>query len=108
MVISTDARLDNASPAAPAMLLAEVYAANVDITRYWVSEKFDGVRAQWDGRTLRFRSGGAVPAPAWFTAHFPALPLDGLRQVFGSMEAVCPKCQMNESGRVCAKKIFPC
>jgi DNA ligase-1 len=64
-------------PAAPAMLLAEVYAANVDVTQYWVSEKFDGVRAQWDGRTLRFRGGGVVPAPAWFTDHFPAAPLDG-------------------------------
>lgn len=64
-------------PAAPAMLLAEVYAADVDVTQYWVSEKFDGVRAQWDGRTLRFRGGGVVPAPAWFTARFPAVPLDG-------------------------------
>lgn len=62
---------------APAMLLAEVYAAGVDVTQYWVSEKFDGVRAQWDGRVLRFRGGGVVPAPAWFTAHFPAVPLDG-------------------------------
>ncbi|MHB1092039.1 DNA ligase [Thiobacillus sp.] len=61
----------------PAMLLAEVYAANVDVTQYWISEKFDGVRAQWDGNTLHFRGGGIVPAPAWFTANFPALPLDG-------------------------------
>lgn len=67
----------DAPPDAPAMLLAEVYAANVDVTQYWVSEKFDGVRAQWDGRALRFRGGGTVPAPAWFTANFPALPLDG-------------------------------
>lgn len=59
------------------MLLAEVYAAGVDVTRYWVSEKFDGVRAQWDGRTLRFRGGGLVPAPPWFTENFPPLPLDG-------------------------------
>ncbi len=64
-------------PAAPAMLLAEVYASDVDLGQYWVSEKFDGVRAQWDGRALRFRGGGLVPAPAWFTANFPALPLDG-------------------------------
>jgi len=64
-------------PAAPAMLLAEVYAANVDVTQYWVSEKFDGVRAQWDGHTLRFRGGGVVPAPAWFTANFPVASLDG-------------------------------
>ncbi|MGE5318987.1 MAG: DNA ligase [Hyphomicrobiaceae bacterium] len=64
-------------PAAPAMLLAEVYAADVDVTQYWVSEKFDGVRAQWDGHALRFRGGGVVPAPAWFTANFPDAPLDG-------------------------------
>ena len=62
---------------APAMLLAEGYAAGIDVSQYWVSEKFDGVRAQWDGRSLRFRGGGLVPAPAWFTAHFPAVPLDG-------------------------------
>lgn len=65
------------TPPAPAMLLAEVYAADVDVSQYWVSEKFDGVRAQWDGRSLRFRGGGRVPAPAWFTANFPAAPLDG-------------------------------
>jgi DNA ligase-1 len=65
------------SESAPAMLLAEVYAADVDVTQYWVSEKFDGVRAQWDGHVLRFRGGGRVPTPAWFTANFPATPLDG-------------------------------
>jgi DNA ligase-1 len=59
------------------MLLPEVYAADVDVSQYWVSEKFDGVRVQWDGRALRFRGGGLVPAPAWFTANFPAVPLDG-------------------------------
>ena len=59
------------------MLLAEVYATDIDVTQYWVSEKFDGVRAQWDGHELRFRGGGRVPAPTWFTANFPAVPLDG-------------------------------
>lgn len=66
-----------APPAAPAMLLAKVYAADIDVTQYWVSEKFDGVRAQWDGHALRFRSGSRVPAPAWFTEDFPGVPLDG-------------------------------
>jgi len=79
LVIACTAWLPPAARAepAPAMLLAEVYAAGVDVSQYWVSEKFDGVRAQWDGRSLRFRGGGLVPAPAWFTAHFPAVPLDG-------------------------------
>lgn len=62
---------------APDMLLAETYTAGTDVSQYWVSEKYDGVRAQWDGKTLRFRGGGIVPAPAWFTSDFPAQPLDG-------------------------------
>ena len=67
----------DAPPSAPAMLLAEVYIADIDISQYWVSEKFDGVRAQWDGRVLHFRGGGRVPAPAWVTERFPPVPLDG-------------------------------
>jgi len=27
---------------------------------FWVSEKFDGVRAVWDGQVLRFRSGRVI------------------------------------------------
>ncbi|WP_296641031.1 DNA ligase [Thiobacillus sp. 65-1402] len=77
LVLAIQPAWSDTPPDAPAMLLAEVYASDVDPSQYWVSEKFDGVRAQWDGRTLRFRSGGLVPAPAWFTANFPALPLDG-------------------------------
>lgn len=67
----------DATHQAPPMLLAQEYGADIDVTRYWVSEKFDGVRAQWDGRALRFRGGSIVPAPSWFTANFPPVPLDG-------------------------------
>ncbi len=42
-----------------------------------VSEKFDGVRAVWDGQTLRFRSGRPLAAPYWLTAALPPEPLDG-------------------------------
>lgn len=65
------------SPAPPPLLLAEVLRDDVDVTRYWVSEKLDGVRALWDGKVLRFRSGRQVNAPAWFTAALPPEPLDG-------------------------------
>ena len=61
----------------PALLLAETYAAGIDVTQYLVSEKLDGARAYWDGHALRFRGGGRVPAPDWFTAGFPPTPLDG-------------------------------
>ena len=63
--------------AAPALLLPAVWSDALDPAPYLVSEKYDGVRALWDGAALRFRSGRVVPAPAWFTARLPHLPLDG-------------------------------
>jgi DNA ligase-1 len=62
---------------APALLLAERYRADIDVSRYWVSEKLDGVRAIWDGKALQFRSGNPVPAPQWFLDALPKQPLDG-------------------------------
>ena len=62
---------------APAPLLAQEAPADIDPAGHLVSEKLDGVRALWDGRALRFRSGRVVPAPAWFLARLPATPLDG-------------------------------
>ena len=66
-----------ATAAAPPLLLAKVLGPEVDPADYLVSEKFDGVRAHWDGRVLRFRSGREVPAPRWFLERLPAQPLDG-------------------------------
>ena len=60
-----------------AILLANVLGENVDPAAYLVSEKYDGVRAIWDGKILRFRSGRTVNAPAWFIAKLPAEKLDG-------------------------------
>lgn len=62
---------------APEPLLANVLGPHIDPACYLVSEKYDGVRALWDGQTLRFRSGRTVPAPAWFTGRLPRQPLDG-------------------------------
>jgi len=59
------------------LLLAQDAPAGVAPDGFLVSEKYDGVRAVWDGRSLRFRSGRAVAAPAWFTARLPATALDG-------------------------------
>jgi DNA ligase-1 len=64
-------------PKAPELLLAERYHGDIDVANYWVSEKLDGVRATWDGKTLRFRSGNPVPAPQWFLDALPKQPLDG-------------------------------
>lgn len=71
------------------LLLAEVLRGDVDVTRYWVSEKLDGVRALWNGRALRFRSGRFVQAPTWFVAGLPPEPLDGELWIGrGTFEAV--------------------
>lgn len=66
-----------AAMSAPALTLAREAPHDIDPAGWLVSEKYDGVRAHWDGATLRFRSGLPVAAPDWFTRRLPALPLDG-------------------------------
>ncbi len=62
---------------APKLLLAHRYQNDIDISGWWMSEKLDGVRAFWDGEKLISRLGNLYLAPDWFTARFPAMPLDG-------------------------------
>ncbi|AEB85388.1 DNA ligase (ATP) [Alicycliphilus denitrificans K601] len=66
-----------AHAAPPSPTLARRYHTGIDVTAYWVSEKYDGVRALWTGRQLLSRQGLPIRAPAWFTAGWPAEPLDG-------------------------------
>lgn len=65
----------------PELMLANVYenkpTAVIDLDYYWVSEKYDGVRAYWDSERLISRQGNEYHAPSWFTEHFPKQPLDG-------------------------------
>lgn len=63
--------------AKPELSLAQVYESDIDLGHFLVSEKLDGVRAYWDGHRLITRGGLVVNAPAWFTADFPAVALDG-------------------------------
>jgi DNA ligase 1 len=71
------AHAQSESTTAPRALLANVANAAIDPTPYLVSEKYDGVRAIWDGKTLRSRSGNLINAPAWFIAKLPPQRLDG-------------------------------
>lgn len=61
----------------PPVLLAGRYVDGLDLADYWVSEKYDGVRAWWDGSRLRTRRGRLIAAPAWFVRDWPAVVLDG-------------------------------
>lgn len=63
--------------AVPAVMLAKVYRPGIALHAYWLSEKYDGLRAVWDGRQLRTRGGETIAAPAWFTAQWPVEALDG-------------------------------
>ena len=62
---------------APNVLLAQEYKTGLDVTQYLISEKYDGVRAIWDGKTLQTRQGNTINAPVWFTKDLPATALDG-------------------------------
>jgi DNA ligase 1 len=82
---------------APDVLLAHNAPRTIDPSNYLVSEKFDGVRAIWDGSVLRFRSGRVVAAPSWFTAKLPRSPLDGelwlARNQFDALSGMVRKAQ---------------
>jgi DNA ligase 1 len=69
-----DARVDTQ---APPLLLAQEAPARLDPEGFLVSEKYDGVRAFWDGQVLRFRSGLPIDAPRSFIERLPPVPLDG-------------------------------
>lgn len=60
---------------AAALLTSEIPA---DVSGWWVSEKFDGIRAIWTGSKLISRNGHDLKAPAHFTAGLPkGVRLDG-------------------------------
>jgi DNA ligase 1 len=58
-------------------LLAQVMPKGIDPSAYLVSEKYDGVRAIWNGKVFQLRSGAVVAAPSWYTSKLPKVTLDG-------------------------------
>lgn len=61
----------------PDITLAQIYRDDLDVSAYVVSEKYDGVRAYWDGQQLLTRQGNALAIPDFFRRQLPAQPLDG-------------------------------
>ncbi len=61
----------------PALMLAGTFKTGIHLTDYWVSEKLDGVRGHWTGSQLLTRGGVPIAAPAWFTAGWPNVAMDG-------------------------------
>lgn len=56
---------------------AERYQEGVALRDYFVSEKYDGVRAYWDGSQLTSRSGRLIPAPDEFLHQLPSFAVEG-------------------------------
>lgn len=50
---------------------------NIQLKNYWVSEKYDGVRAYWNGKQLLTRGGHPIMLPTVLSDLLPAAPLDG-------------------------------
>ena len=61
----------------PKLMLANIYHQGINLGEYWVSEKYDGVRALWNGEHLISRGGNIFHAPSWFIENFPKQKLDG-------------------------------
>ena len=61
----------------PPLTLSKLYQATEDLSQYWVSEKYDGIRAYWDGKQLMTRSGKTINAPRSWLSKLPVEPLDG-------------------------------
>ncbi|WP_244610015.1 DNA ligase [Lampropedia puyangensis] len=76
---SIDAYAKEVAPVAEEIspTLANAFHPGVALDQYWVSEKYDGIRAIWNGRQLISRQGLVIAAPAWFTAQWPSQPMDG-------------------------------
>lgn len=61
----------------PDLMLLKTYQDQQNIQGWLVSEKLDGVRGVWDGKTLRSRQGNVIHAPQDFLAQLPPFALDG-------------------------------
>jgi DNA ligase-1 len=61
----------------PALWLASPYQGHENLSDYWVSEKYDGIRGYWNGQQLLSRSGKVLNPPAWFVQGWPSAVFEG-------------------------------
>jgi DNA ligase-1 len=59
------------------VMLANEWTEKVDPKGWLLSEKFNGRRAEFDGKVLRSSSGAVIAAPPAFLKNLPPIPLDG-------------------------------
>ncbi|HIG28191.1 MAG TPA: DNA ligase [Verrucomicrobiales bacterium] len=62
----------------PALLLAKTWDHSIDPTGWWISEKYDGIRAYWDGKAMWTRAGNKIHLPEYCQSKLPQdMALDG-------------------------------
>lgn len=61
----------------PKIQQGKSYKSPVEIDKYWVSEKLDGMRGYWDGKKLISKQGYLIPTPDWFILNWPKTAMDG-------------------------------
>lgn len=91
-----------ADPQAPPVMSPYTWEPEMDIQGWWMSEKYDGIRGYWTGKQLISRVGNVFVTPPWFTANFPATPLDGElwigRQTFQELSSIVLRQTPDEAG----------
>lgn len=92
------------------LMLSQVWNDDIDPTGYWISEKYDGIRAFWSGKELFSRYGRPLSAPGWFLNQLPAgVPLDGELwagyEQFGHLIRVL-KTNASDDWRSCKMMVF--
>nr|WP_321394147.1 DNA ligase [uncultured Desulfuromusa sp.] len=58
-------------------MLPKIYAGQVDISGWLMSEKLDGIRGYWDGQKLLSKNGHRLNPPFEFVRDLPTFPLEG-------------------------------
>ena len=67
----------NTTEMKPEIMKAARYKGKKDYQGWWMSEKYDGFRAIWDGEKFISKNGNVFYAPKEFTKGFPKVRLDG-------------------------------
>lgn len=77
---------------APALLLASEYSQDIPLQGYWVCEKYDGIRAFWNGQQLISRNGLMISLPTTLRQQLPSIPIEGElwlgRGQFGALQSL--------------------
>ena len=77
LFLSSGLMLPAVHTAAAELMLPQVYAGQVRVSGWLMSEKLDGVRGAWDGRQLLSKNGRVLNPPAEFIRDLPPFPLEG-------------------------------